>query len=280
MAPFSPMLNPKPAPPPVAEAAPELAVPIVVSNDEDDDASDGDASDPVDTTVTLPPTTTPPPPVRDDITVETPLRVLLVGDSVMYDTALGIQRQLASTGLISVRVKAGFGTGLTRDTFDWDTELTNQVATFRPDLTVVLFGGWDRLDWEQEDGTTLVVGTQVWADAYGAEVAQAITTLTSDDGRVLWLGFPVVEDPGAAPSIDAVNSVSSQVVALMSGARFLPLSPILGNPDGTYAPELPAGPFGDVVPVRKPDGVHPTQDGADLVGAAVLEIVQDDFGIG
>jgi peptidoglycan/LPS O-acetylase OafA/YrhL len=272
LASFSPLLNPRPAPVAPPAPAPELAAPIVIDNEP--------PGRPSGTSTTVSRTTAPPPAVRDDVTVEAPLRVLLVGDSVMYDTALGIQRQLATTGLVSVRVKAGFGTGLTRDTFDWDGELAEQVDTFRPDLTVVLFGGWDRLDWERPDGTTLEVGTQEWANAYGAEVQQAIATLTSDGGRVLWLGFPVVEDPAAARSIDAVNSVYSQVATMTSGARFLPLSPILGNADGTYAAELPAGPFGDVVPVRKPDGVHPTQEGADLVGAAVLEIVRKDFGVG
>ena len=72
---------------------------------------------------------------------ERPLRVLLVGDSVMDQAASGFAAAFASTGAAEVRSVAFPGWGLTQDPH-WQTDIPEAVSLYRPDVVIATWS-WD-----------------------------------------------------------------------------------------------------------------------------------------
>src|SRR5688500_8782564 len=73
-----------------------------------------------------------------------PLRVLVLGDSVMYDATPSIAAVLESTGVMSVDARPFFGFGLAfADHYDWRRVWPEVLAEIRPEIAIVMVGAWD-----------------------------------------------------------------------------------------------------------------------------------------
>jgi hypothetical protein len=204
------------------------------------------------TTTTLPPTTT------TTITSEPATRVLLLGDSGMYDAEPALRAMFEATGA-TVEIGAGPGFGLTRlgvrqARAPYPDAWPPLVRDFQPDLSVVMLGVWD-VDFIRENGFA----------AYAAVVEDALAVLTANGGRVLWLGTP----PGGPVSFLYINPIYESVAATHPGVMFY------GDIDGSLR-----GPTGDVpvsfvdidgstVFLRKDDGWHFCEDGAERLASEV-----------
>jgi peptidoglycan/LPS O-acetylase OafA/YrhL len=73
--------------------------------------------------------------------VADPLRVLLVGDSVMYTEAPAVAASLASSGKVTVMDGSFPGWGLTTD-HGWPTDVSDVIARSHPDVVVAMWS-WD-----------------------------------------------------------------------------------------------------------------------------------------
>lgn len=138
------------------------------------------------------PPTTAPAPAPLPLDPARPLRVLLVGDSLMFDAVPAIEAAFAATGAAVVRSQPWLGSGLTKtDLFDWRARWPAWVAEFRPDLVVALIGAWDVPGGpRQSDRSPPPVAPAGWQAAYRGLVTEALSTLASTGAHVTWIGMP------------------------------------------------------------------------------------------
>ena len=152
----------------------------------------------------------------------------------------------------------------------------NQVRTFNPDLSVLLIGAWETLDFSV-DGHTYVHGTLEHERELERLVTRAIRPLTTRHGKVALLEVPCfAESHGDAKTIHDRNDPSSianvndalRAVAdrIPSRVTFVPWADAI-CPGGRYVTEVKG------VTVRH-DGVHVSSTpGADLVTDRIVPIL-------
>jgi peptidoglycan/LPS O-acetylase OafA/YrhL len=229
---------------------------------------------------TVPPTTAPttpptaPPPavpsfVRthpDDLpalrraTLDDPLRVVLVGDSYMFDAAPGIVAALEATGTVHVVDRSTLGFAITRD--GWDGQLRAVIDEERPELVVAM---WARFDvaWMAEND----------AAGYVIRLDEATRLLLGSGGHVLVVGLaPSVEgfiDP--QPVSREINDLFARLPDTFPGqVTYLDPDPIVA-PSGEATRSIPVA--GGELRVRKPDLSHFCPDGAARFGQAVVDVL-------
>lgn len=238
---------------------------------------------PAPTTVTGPstgtPTTTTLPPLNNHPTPATPLKVLIVGDSVGLDLGQPLVNVLAGYGDVTTYVDGRIDTGLTRpDYFNWPAELQIDLANQQPNLVVVMIGANDPQGLVTANGS-LQYGQPGWDEAYSARVAAFIAEANAAGAHVLWVGMPPMQDPALDAKLHHLNAlVQAQVVAAHGGAAYLSSVPSLGDPHGGFAAFLPNS-AGAEINVRTPDGIHLSPGGGARLAAAVAAAMQSQLHI-
>ena len=233
---------------------------------------------PLPTTVNGTPTSTTLPPLDYHPTPATPLKVLIVGDSVGLDLGPPLVNTLASYGDVTTFLDARIDTGLTRpDYFDWPAELRIDLTNQQPNLVVVMIGANDPQGLVTPDGS-LRFGQPGWDAAYSARVAAFIAEANAAGAHVLWVGMPPMQDPGLDAALRHLNGLVEAQVALTAsgGASYLPSVASLGDKKGAYAPFLPDS-SGAEVNVRTPDGIHLTPGGGARLAGAVVNAIQTEL---
>jgi peptidoglycan/LPS O-acetylase OafA/YrhL len=202
-----------------------------------------------------------------------PLRVLIVGDSVMQDSAPGITAALQATGVVQVvdnDAKKYWGLEMFTG---WKTAWPRLLQQYRPELVV---GMWS---WDGWPAHTDPVG-------YGRLVEEAVGLLLAPgsgvDG-VAMMEFPRSRpatssvDPGvqaqslasAAAGAQAWNSVMASVAPQWPGQYlYLPTASSL-EVNGQYSAWLPA-PGGALSRARKIDNFHVCPTGSARLGEALV----------
>lgn len=203
-----------------------------------------------------------------------PYRVWILGDSVMFDSSLGLQAALESTGQMSVVVNSSFpGWGLTID-HSWPADAEHIIATYHPQI---------------------VMGTWSWDDQVAAENPQAYqqrlesairTLLTPGNGvqAVVLFEFPqsgpspAIADPTARATAwqrenqqqQAWNTLARQATTAFRGhALYLPTNQVFA-PDGKFSAWLRSA-DGQRIRARKVDNEHMCPYGAAEFGAVVTQ---------
>ena len=104
-----------------------------------------------------PTTTTTLPPLDYHPTPATPLKVLIVGDSVGLDLGQPLVNTLAAYGDVTTYLDGRIDTGLTRpDYFNWPAELQIDLTNQQPNLVVVMIGANDPQGLVTPDGQPAV----------------------------------------------------------------------------------------------------------------------------
>jgi len=209
-----------------------------------------------------------------------PVRVLIIGDSVAITLSDGLERaqdewdlavwnqSVLGCGLVGADSKLFQGKWVDQGTEcgDWRDRWRSDVDTFRPDIVLVLSGAWDTYDMNVE-GRSLRFGTPE-ADSYTlARLEQAVDVLASRGATVVLLTTPYPEkrdlaldgrtnrvDPGR---IDTLNGIYRTLaderpddVVIVDLNGYLGS---LGNPDALDGVDL------------RIDDLHFTPEGSDIV---------------
>ncbi len=199
-------------------------------------------------------------------TAADPLRVLLVGDSYMYDAAPGIAAALTASGVVAPSEAARVGFALTAD--GWEQTLSALVAEHRPELVVAMWARFDAL-WLESNA----------AAEYDRRLDEAMDILTADGAVVAFIGLA----PSLTAGIDREpldREINRRFEALPSRhpdqVVYLDPDPIVA-PDGAPDRWLDT-PEGRLL-VRKVDVSHYCGDGAARFGLALGELAQAVAGI-
>jgi peptidoglycan/LPS O-acetylase OafA/YrhL len=208
-------------------------------------------------------------------------RVYLVGDSVGF--TLGYHYPKGSVRGMTLGGDPDIGCGIVRAPVvlagavqpvdpkctTWPTRWGDKVAQFRPDVSLLVLGGWEVLD-HQVDGRALEPGTPEYERYLDGELQLLYDTLAPASRHIALLNVPCYHQPETGldktlaetrnqlARVEWLNQVLQRFVAARGQrAVLLDLNGLL-CPGGRYVDRL------DGVQVRY-DGVHFSADGAKLV---------------
>jgi uncharacterized protein len=223
--------------------------------------------------------TTPPSAVASEPTVarprpvsaEDPLRVLLIGDSLIGTVADGFGRLMDGRDDVRWVSDVRVATGLARpDVLDWVAHLSEQLEANDPDVVVLMIGGNDDQSLMVPGGDPVHYGRDGWAQEYEARAARLLEVAGGEGRTVVWVALPAMR-PGR---LDEARRLTNAAVARAAAGRDVLLvdaGPLV-SPDG-YAARI------DGVPVRADDGVHLTHAGGDRVAPAIAGVIRERWGV-
>ena len=219
-------------------------------------------------------------------------RVLLAGDSVAvtlgFDAVRPSQRKdIWLKGVARVGCGLLTGTPISSDTRgqsqeecrDWPQEYAKGVRAYKPELALLLIGGWEVFD-REIGGRVLRVGTAPMEAELRRALDHARRVLTADGARLVILTTPCFSP--TTRELGAFGEASRADPARVQWLNDVWRRYVADHPDVTlldlYAHACPGGKYAatiDGVPMRT-DGVHFTLPGARLLwswlGPAVLRI--------
>ena len=191
------------------------------------------------------------------VTSPAPRALMTVGDSSMYDETPALRASFFAIGT-QTSVEAAYpGIGLTfGGTGHWREEWQKKVDENKPELTVVMLGGFD-YDFITAKGP----------DAYRPIVDELVGILTSQGGRVAFL--PIL------PCGNVPDAAQDAIFAELPG-RY-PGSVMYIDTTSVFAgcPQTKVAADGTVVKLRKPDTWHLCPAGAALLATYVHEKLYD-----
>ncbi len=221
-------------------------------------------------------TTTAPVPIRTP-TAEDPLRVLVVGDSLMGWMGPALSASLEGRP-VAVAEDWEVGSGLARpDVVNWPARLADDLQAHDPEVVVIGFGGNDAQDMVGPDGR-VGVGSPEWQAEYQRRVAQILTVLEAPGRSVYWVGLPLTTRGSIEEAAPAMAEAARTELSARPWAHYVDSRSIL-SPDGSYTAYLPDGSGGEVK-VREDDGVHPNLAGARRVVAPIVEALRTERRLG
>lgn len=217
-------------------------------------------------------------PAAEVVSPSEPLRVLLMGDSLMA-TEFGVEFQevLNKTPGYLCKRRAKSATGLARqDVFDWIRAAGLAVVKRRPELVVVMIGSNDaqdvvpptrrrrrprafrRVNWEKSD----------WGAAYRARVDRLLDQVAAPQREVLWLELPVMRSRRLDKKLKRVRLAQrAAVLARPRDADFLGVVSLMksvGSPTETWRRRWRR---------FRRDGVHFSRRGSQVLARLILPVV-------
>ncbi|WP_448950324.1 SGNH/GDSL hydrolase family protein [Labrys neptuniae] len=187
----------------------------------------------------------------------------VIGDSLADQLATGLADVLDDRPDIAIIRNAKADSGLVRtDFYDWNKGLADLLAANpQIDAVVILVGSNDRQA-IRDGGTRLDPQSDEWEAAYRKRIDAIITPLKARGIKIFWVGLPPMRSDALSAGMVRLNSLyRSQVTA--AGGFYVDIWDGFVNGDGSYAASG-TGLDGQPARLRKPDGVHFSEEGAKL----------------
>ncbi len=156
------------------------------------------------------------------------------------------------------------GTGLARpEVFDWTTEYPAMIGNEQPDIIFVAIGANDGQGFVEQD-KVLPFGSDAWIKVYQQRTAAFLNLLTQNGARVVWVGLPPMKSDKYNEKIALINRIAYSVVSQYTQAIWWNPLPYLGDEAGGYREFLTLD-NGKTVRIRAADGIHMSDEGAELL---------------
>jgi uncharacterized protein len=237
--------------------------------------------------VTTPSTTSTTAPPKEPVTPtpETPLTLLIAGDSDAGTFGPYLETLMQQTGVVVTKLDYKVSSGLARpDFFDWPAHFATILPAVNPDIVVATFGGNDAQGLSVLDGTFIeqqptgeVGGDQDWRAEYGARVGATMDQLAAGNRTLIWVGIPNDDSPEVTARMRVQDEVvraeaakRPEVVFIDTWARFSGIS-------GGWAEFLIDPRDGVGKDVRADDGFHLNSTGAEILALDIAEAIRTDL---
>jgi hypothetical protein len=216
---------------------------------------------------------------RDDSAADVaPVRVLLIGDSIMNQAGAFVEEELEGhedIGDVVVTNKGRNGTGLlTPDVFDWQAGAARYISDVDPDIVVVLFVGNYTSEnlWVNEGGAEIEGYTDEWFDEWEREARDLQATLVSAGADIYWVNPPPMMAEEGERRVTYFRQIHRGIAEDWTDTVLIDGTSVLSDESGNYAFELPDE-NGIFEQMRSIDSVHLTTAGAEVLAREIARQV-------
>lgn len=218
-------------------------------------------------------------PRRRAISAEEPLRLWVVGDSLLNLAGRELRKALVASGRVDVDVDYRPSTGLVRlDYYDWPAKLSRRLSRApAPDAVLVMMGANDSQHMVV-DGQKLERWGEDWTAEYAARVQRMLAALREGGSEVYWAGLPVMKHARHRRTAEVVNAILAAEAEADPMVHFLPTGALFSGEDGGYSRFL-TDTEGRRFAARETDGVHFTMSGALWMVDHFSGIIDRDWGV-
>ena len=210
-------------------------------------------------------------PCRAPLDPDDPLRLWIGGDSLAGSLGPALGELAAATGVAAPVYDSRSGSGLsTPDFFDWPEHATAEMDRLDPEVVVFIMGTNDFSIPSPSAGTTTSSTSEpAWRPEYAARVEEMLAIFHGTTDRfVYWVGAPPLRDKRADAGVREINAVAREVIDRDARAVYFDEYALFASESGGFTATLPRPGKSDVH-VRADDGVHFTDAGGTVLGAAV-----------
>ena len=208
------------------------------------------------------------------LTPANPLRILVAGDSLAGDFGPLLQEYGKRTGVIEPVGQVDFriGTGLARpDVFDWVRQLREDIAANHPNIVVLTFGLNDDQPMTGPTGNYLALGSPGWIAEYRRRVGAMMDIALAAGAKVIYVSPPLVPDHARSARYQQIATLIAQAAARRGqDVRAFNTGKLL-DPSGHYTQFARVN--GQLVALRRSDGVHLSAYGDQRMAASVLRTI-------
>jgi lysophospholipase L1-like esterase len=199
--------------------------------------------------------------------------ILATGDSLMQGLDAVLEDRL--TGEATVDTDVHIGTGLTKPLLvDWAKLPARQVKKYHPKATLLFLGVNDGQTIKNAQGTYVACCGQDWIDEYTLRARRAMKTyIQGGKGLIYWLAIPASRDDRRTQLISAVNHAIAAAAKGIKNARILDMVALF-TPNGVYRESMMY--HGRRVTVRQSDGIHLSNEGAEIAADYVISELEKD----
>ena len=213
-------------------------------------------------------------------------KILVVGDSMIAGGfGVFLERALKKEYRVPVKRAGKSSSGLARPDFhDWHEAATEIVAGWKPEASVVMFGGNDVQGLYMGKGEWIRWQDEGWDEEYARRIDAFCDILAPAGEKIFWVGMPVMRPAKFHARVQRVNVIYRARMAARPGAKFVDAWDVLADENGEYADKIAIGTNEDGTPgkkvrVRAGDGIHLSPAGANVLRDHVLSVLETDLGI-
>jgi hypothetical protein len=203
------------------------------------------------------------------------LRLWVGGDSLAAFLCQNLTADAAAKGAGFTDQEWQISTGLSRpDYFDWLAHLQHAIASDHPNVMVFMAGANDAQGLTTASGQAVSVTPfdATWTAEYTKRVGEAMDLMSADGRVAIWVGLPIMDNPGFAGEMQKLNAIFKAQAAKHRGVIYVD-SWSLFAVNGAFALDLPDA-SGATVRMRAEDGVHLTSAGGELLAHDVLKTIE------
>ena len=214
--------------------------------------------------------------VKEPEKLELPLKILLVGDSLILE-GFGPQfdKMIKTYDGIELHRYGKYSTGLNKiDYFDWYSYTDELIDSIQPDILIIMIGANDGQAIVNTEGKSISLkDTENWNNAYRERVIRYLQLTNHRVEYVYWVGHPIPRDSNFYDKFERMNLIYkeesakySNVIYIDSWSRFAV--------DGKYSATLKDS-AGVERTVKASDGVHLTTHGGNILSELVIEYLSE-----
>ncbi len=219
-------------------------------------------------------------------------KTLILGDSMIAGGfGVFLERALKKEYAVPVKRAGKSSSGLSRPDFhDWPEAATAIVAKWKPEASVVMFGGNDVQGLYMGKGQWITWEDEGWSEEYARRVNELADIVAPAGQQLFWIGMPVMRPSKFHARVQRVNTIYRAEMAIRPNASFVDIWSVLANDDGEYsdhiyvtpegAAEVPEGeepPKRKKILVRAGDGIHLTVAGAHYLTNHIEQVVHAEL---
>jgi hypothetical protein len=238
------------------------------------------------------PTSDPPPPTTTKVpelattttsvprtpTLDDPVRLWIIGDSLIQAPGEVLANLAAESGVLEATLDFKLVSGLTRpDFFDWPEHIENTILHLDPEVIVAMFGGNDGQSVDV-GGKILVKWTPEWLAWYRPRVAEAMGALEGDGRHILWVGLPIMRNDTFTEHVRLLNEIYAAESQLHDDVLFVDIFDLFADASGSYADYL-IDDEGTLRLMRADDGAHFTTAGAQRLANLVYSMIASSLAL-
>lgn len=197
---------------------------------------------------------------------------------MMLQVGNGMTRAASPVPGLQVKFVSKPASGLvSSQRFDWPPNFKTMVADFRPNVTIMLFGGNEKITMVA-GGKNLQALTPAWEAEYRSRLNALFDTSTNAGARVIWIGLPIMRSDKFSETCRSLNAIYSSVCQGHPNATFMPTYGLFSDSGGQYSAYLKDA-SGKTALMRAKDGIHFTEAGGDLVAKSLIDTIKKYYEI-